>query len=262
MYPVCRMHLISGRISRGNPKRKLNKENEEKEGKIMTQGLLCQNLEKHVLSTAKWSYESIKERLIIRPINYTDHQHELKDIVCKVCGDIALVLYAILYDDAIGLGTTKVNKECLEIWKKGIEEVFEDAMNNTYLKALPRLYLNPLDANNPTYKKGAFMSANSKITKIGEMQAPMVTTTRQINGAIVMFYPEVKERLAELFDGSFYIAFTSIHEARIHRVGSVTPRMILRTLNEVNSIFPGNEVLSRKVYLYDAESKRMEPLML
>ena len=86
----------------------------------------------------------------------------------------------------------------------------------------------------------------------------MVTTTRQLNGAIAMFYPGVKERLAELFDGSFYIAFTSLHEARVHRVGSISPRRIHRALNDINERFPKNEVLSRMVYLYDAQEKSME----
>ena len=38
-------------------------------------------------------YEFIRNRLIVRPINFTDNKYELKDCVYKKIGDIALVLY-------------------------------------------------------------------------------------------------------------------------------------------------------------------------
>lgn len=108
----------------------------------------------------------------------------------------------------------------------------------------------------------SFMSLDSDITEIGRMQVPVVTTTRQINGAIAMFYPGVKEKIADLFGGSFYVAFTSIHDARVHRVGSISPRRILRTLKDVNNAFSHDELLSRKVFLYDDENKSFETLEL
>ena len=208
------------------------------------------------------NYEVIKERLIIRPINYTNNKYELKDISHKVCGDIALVLYIVLYDDERGLGTTKINRKQFEIWEKDFDEVFDEALVNTNIKALPRMYMNPIDTFRPSYEKGAFMSLDSDITEIGRMQVPVVTTTRQMNGAIAMFYPGVKEKIADLFGGSYYVAFTSIHDARVHRVGSISPKRILRTLKDINNEFPADELLSGKVFLYDDESKTFEALEL
>lgn len=208
------------------------------------------------------NYEAIKGRLIIRPLNYTNNKYKLKEILHKVCGDIALVLYVILYDDERGLGTTKIHKEQFEMWQKDFGEVFDEALVNTNIKALPRMYMNPIDTFKPSYEKGAFMSLDSDITEIGRMQVPVVTTTRQINGAIAMFYPGVKEKIADLFGGSFYVAFTSIHDARVHRVGSISPRRILRTLKDVNNAFSHDELLSRKVFLYDDENNSFETLEL
>ena len=57
-------------------------------------------------------YEFIRNRLIVRPINFTDNKYELKDCVYKKIGDIALVLYVLLYDDEkMGLGTVKAQKD-------------------------------------------------------------------------------------------------------------------------------------------------------
>ena len=70
----------------------------------------------------------------------------------------------------------------------------------------------------------------------------------------------VKERIAEMFDGSFYVAFTSIHEARVHRVGGWSPNRIKCSLDGVNRDFDREELLSRNVYLYNAKEKTFKAL--
>ena len=89
-----------------------------------------------------------------------------------------------------------------------------------------------------------------------------MTTTRQVNGAIAMFYPGVKEKIAELFDSGFYVAFTSINDARIHHKDSISPRVVLHSLKEINRKFDPNDTLSRKVYYYDRDKKTFDPLSL
>ena len=54
------------------------------------------------------------------------------------------------------------------------------------------------------------MALNSDIKSLSAHAVPTITTTSQMNGAIAMFYPGVKERLAELFGGDYYVAFTSV----------------------------------------------------
>ena len=216
------------------------------------------NVAKHLMD-----YEVIKERLIIRPINYTDNKYELKEAVHKVHGDIALVLYVKLYDNKErGLGTTKIHKDVFESWGRDFDEVWEAALINTNIDALPRMYMTVTECIKPPYDRGAFMSLNSDIKKIGKMQVPTVTTTRQVNGAIAMFYPGVKEKIAELFDSSFYVAFTSINDARIHHKDSISPRVVLHSLKEINRKFDPNDTLSRKVYYYDRDKKTFDPLSL
>ena len=216
------------------------------------------NVAKHLMD-----YEVIKERLIIRPINYTDNKYELKEAVHKVHGDIALVLYVKLYDNKErGLGTTKIHKDVFESWGRDFDEVWEAALINTNIDALPRMYMTVTECIKPPYDRGAFMSLNSDIKKIGKMQVPTVTTTRQVNGAIAMFYPGVKEKIAELFDSGFYVAFTSINDARIHHKDSISPRVVLHSLKEINRKFDPNDTLSRKVYYYDRDKKTFDPLSL
>ena len=207
-------------------------------------------------------YEFMKKRLMMRCVNYDDHKLELQQYVHKVYGDIAVVLYAKLYDDYRGLGAMKIPQELLSDWNVAEDVLLEEALINTYIYAQPRLYTNLWDTLKTPVSKGAFMSVASDIESIEKFQVPLVTTTKKMNGAIAMFYPGVKEKIAKLFGGSYYIAFTSIHEARIHHCDSVSPNLVAKSLQDVNDNSEKEEILSRQVFCYDAEKKIFEPCVL
>ena len=207
-------------------------------------------------------YEFIRNRLIVRPINFTDNKYELKDCVYKKIGDIALVLYVLLYDDEkMGLGTVKAQKAFIDKWEKDYGEIWEDALRNTNVWAPPRMYMRAEDLMDPPYTQGAFMAFGYKLEKINPLFAPTITTVKKKNGAIAMFYPGVLEKLAEICGGSYYVSFTSIHDVRIHPVSTVQPRRILRSLKDVNKMFnQASDILSRQIFVYDNEKKELKPM--
>ena len=175
---------------------------------------------------------------------------------------MALVLYVLIRDDEKGIDSAKIPKEMLKKWGMDAEEILDAALLNTYCMAQPRMYLSPFECINPPFERGAFMSFNSPITSLDKWSIPTVTTTKLTNGAIAMFYTGVKEKIAELYGDSYYVVFTSIHEARTHCRGVYPPRDILRSLKETNRVFPKEEMLSNKVYYYDREKGTFEALML
>ena len=202
------------------------------------------------------NYEAMKKHLIIRPINFTDNRFTLKNHVYRQVGDIALVLYMVICESKeMGLNTAKVPKPSYDKWSSSSGKIWEDALMNTYVLAPPRMYMNPMDTVHPPYTKGAFMAIGGKPDKIYPLQVPTLTTTKQTNGAIAMFYPGVMEKISEMAGGNFYAAFTSIHDVRIHCEKSIPPRHILQNLKSVNDHFDPAEILSRKVFFYNAKSK-------
>ena len=209
-------------------------------------------------------YNAIKESLIIRPINYPNNKYELKEAIYKMYGDVALVLYVLLYDNKeMGLGTTKLAKKIFEGWNKDLQEVWDAALVNTYMTAPPRMYMDYKDAINPPYQRGAFMAMNSDMSKISMFQIPTITTTKQRNGAIAMFYPGVQEKIFEMVGGDYYVAFTSVDDVKIHVAGSIKPRSVLQNLKQVNKQFNTKEdVLSNKVFKYSGEKGKLEVLEL
>ncbi len=238
----------------------------EKEGWDKVEYILQENISlaantnlDHVF-THLTEYEVMKNRLMIRLVNYSDNALELQKHVCKIYGDIALVLYSVLYNDQRGLGSIKMPKDIVEAWDKDVDTIFDEALNNTYAQAQPRLYTNLWDTLQPPVGKGVFMSDNGDVRSVEKFQVPLLTTTKKINGAVAMFYPGVKEKIAELIGTSYYVAFTSIHEARIHHCDSISLKMIEDSLRDVNEHFNSAEVLSRLVFYYDAEKKTFQPL--
>lgn len=205
-------------------------------------------------------YDAIKDRLIIRPINYTDNKYALKDAIYKLHGDIALVLHMIYADsEPFGLQTIRIYKNMTGDWGKDLDEVWEDALINTSKKYPVRVYTKMFAITDPKNAKDIFAEEFNE--KVSKSNVPLVTTTREINGAAAMFYSGVKEKLAEMIGGSYYVAFTSLHEARIHSVDNFTARRVLFLLKGNNQDFP-NDLLSRRVFKYDAYKKTFEQLNL
>lgn len=207
-------------------------------------------------------HEAVKGRLFLRPLSYNNFAWEAGGYIYRRVEDIALVLYVLIRDDEKGIDSAKIPKEMLKKWGMDADEVLDEAMLNTYCMAQPRIYLSPFECINPPFERGAFMSFNSPITALDKWSIPTVTTTKLTNGAIAMFYTGVKEKIAELYGDSYYVAFTSIHEARTHCRGAYPPRDILKSLKETNRVFPKEEMLSNKVFYYDREKGTFEALLL
>ena len=83
-----------------------------------------------------------------------------------------------------------------------------------------------------------------------------LSTTIRSNGAVAVFLPGVAERLSELLEGDFYAVFTSVHEVMIHSVVESNEMDLKATLlDTLEEATPEADVLTKKVYRYDKESK-------
>jgi len=211
------------------------------------------------------TYEGIKDRLIIRPLNYDINESRIEGFIYKTVADIALTLYAIVLDDRENgiLNTIKIPFEVVETWEDITpEEVFENAMQNTANYYSPRLYTNIFDLDNTPIKNCALMDKGYSITELSDNTVTLLTTDRKTNGAIAAFLPGVLDRVCKLYGNSdFYIAFTSIHDAMVHKVGTIDPESIKRNVTETNRIFASDETLSNKVWLYSADSKEFKAVL-
>jgi len=203
------------------------------------------------------SYGKIRDKLIIRPLSLKYNKAQLEEFVYKTVGDIALVLYAVVLDDSENncLNTIKIPKQIFEKWNIDKDTLFLSTLLNTNVYAMPRMYTSLLNFESTPESESAFMSVDSTAGHLRAETIPLVTTTRKTNGAVAMFYPGVKEKIAEMFGDSFYVAFTSIHEAMLHKKGTFDPSSIRRHVRATNKAFGPEETLSDNVYFYDMNTK-------
>ena len=211
------------------------------------------------------TYEGIKDRLIIRPLNYDINESKVEGCIYKRVDDIALTVYAIVLDDRKNgiLNTIKIPLEVVETWE-GVtpEEVFENAMKNTSQYYNPRLYTNIFEVETTPFKECAIMEKGYAVKELNNDTIALLTTDRKTNGAIAAFLPGTLERISKLYGNSdFYIAFTSIHEAMTHKKGSIAIESIKRNVTETNRIFGNDDTLSNKVWLYSAETKELTAVL-
>lgn len=215
----------------------------------------------HVIAEKFDSYAATKDILIVRPIHIDAEfygKHEQMPFMYKAISDIALVVYGIVADKDGILNTVKLPMELIEEWEKENEidedDVFEQAMRNTEERYKAALYTNIFDIENTPILDCMLMENGYRVTELTDNTVALITTTKKTNGAIAMWYSGVKEKISELYGGSsFYAAFTSIHEAIIHKAGTISIDSIRRNVTETNRIFGPHDTLSDKVWYYNAE---------
>lgn len=215
----------------------------------------------HVIAEKFDSYAATKDILIVRPIHIDAEfygKYEDMPFMYRSISDIALVVYGIVADKDGILNTVKLPMELIEKWEKENEideyDVFEQAMRNTEERYKAALYTNIFDIENTPILDCMLMENGYRVTELTDNTVALITTMKKTNGAIAMWYSGVKEKISELYGGSsFYAAFTSIHEAMIHKAGTISVDSIRRNVTETNRIFGPHDTLSDKVWYYNAE---------
>ena len=208
-----------------------------------------------------WNYETVKDSLFIRLLNYDDNSKELSNAVYKRIGDIVQVLYMKVSECDGNIMSTKIFKSVVEKWKEdGLtlseDNILEEALRNTERMYPPRIYRWDQMLFNPEYEGEEFMSPGTEEVISQDFIGNCLTTAKKTNGAVAIFYPGVAERFADVLDSDLYLVFTSV-EVMVHKadaVDAVDLSIILQdTLEEAT---PKEDFLTRKIYKYEKDTHR------
>lgn len=209
------------------------------------------------------NYSFVKDKLIIRPLNYDKNSHLLDNCIYNTFYDIVLVLYVVLDDSPEkGLISAKVPSEVLTAWNMSKDEVLDKAMKNTEKFAPARMFVNIEDIMNntkkPSFDNGKFMEEDSPEYNVSENDHPFITTTKQLNGAAALFYPGIKEKLGEIMKGNYYVSFLSINEAVLQKENTIPPEKLLKMLRDNNTLFDDDDTLTNNLYFYNVCENKFE----
>lgn len=197
-------------------------------------------------------YDKIKGDLFIRLLNLDRNREELQDSIYQTVGDIALVLYARLGELEGNRTSIKIKRHILEKWEKDEGMVFENALLNTYFLSPPRIYYWEKLFFDSDYEGENFMNLLADIEIGKDVVGNCLSTTIRTNGAVAIFLPGVADRIGNLMNGGFYMAFTSVHEVMIHSDRYSDPEDLKAILKEtVEDSTPEEDFLTYYIYHYD-----------
>ena len=210
-------------------------------------------------SRYKKQYEKMKKDLFIRLLNKKRHEKELKNAVYKEVGDIVGVLYLRLGRQDGCISSMKIRKDILAEWKLTEEEVWKNAVENTLLMTPPRIFRWEELLVNPFYSGEVFMDDGKFSFGDRENFAGLcLSTALRTNGAVAVFLPGVTQRLADLLNDSFYIVFTSIHEAMIHAAENVYPEALIKVMHDsIKEATSEQDFLTDKLYFYNRNEEKI-----
>lgn len=211
-----------------------------------------------------WESDAESGRLIIKPLAHPRHREELKTGICWVFGDIALTLYLLVCDAGEDFLAVKMNRDMISGGDMTDEVLLTNALLNTYRKMPPRLYYGTDACRQYNRDYGVFMPGEKGkriVIHPDDEQEGLhgyrVTTRNGLNGAVALFYPGVKERLAELLDGDYYVGFTSVHEAAVYPARHKALSELKTAIQRTNILYAREEVLTNRVYRYSCSRKEL-----
>lgn len=210
-------------------------------------------------------YNAIRDRLIIRVINYECNMGLLNSLPHRRVQDLCVIYVVVLSEISESIATVTVNHNLLKMWGISEEELSIQAYRNN-LKLLPYVFMSIEDQimslKNKDYFKGSRTETECGIIcKEYDTQHPLYIVTNRINlyAASVLVYPDILHRISQELGGDYIIIPSSVHEILCIKDDDLTEYdEILRMVREVNTHdVLREEVLSDSIYVYRTAGKML-----
>ena len=198
-------------------------------------------------------FETVKDKLALRVINYEKNEKLLKEIPHKKFLDLAITFRVIYGKHRGSLVATEVTNNLLESWDISVDELFEIATENS-VRLLP--------AQNMSLEKMVFGWDDEEAEQCQDIipKIYVLTNMQGINGAASMLYPGVLKMIAHQLDSELLILPSSVHEVLYLKyekgIDAKAFGNIVKTINE-NDVAK-EEVLSDSVYIYRRKNDSLE----
>ncbi len=178
--------------------------------------------------------ESLGE-MIVKPLSYLSNRDMLEDSIYWKFGDIALVLYLLAGGDSQRESAVRVSRELADKWNVQDDILLTNALLHSSSAMPPRFYRNR-DARGWGYR---------------------LTNADGADGALSLFYPGVREHLASLLGGDYYVGFFNVNEAVIYPVKKRILAELKTAVRYANVVFGEQERLTDRVYRYSCSQGRL-----
>lgn len=194
------------------------------------------------------AWEKVKPMVAYKLINKDRNRELLEQIPHRDVLDLAMVFFVAV--EQYGGSILIYNSHC-EMWKVGVEELYEAAEENT-----PRIC--PLRLQTMKELLGLGDVFDEELEKAAPMY--ILSNEKKVCGAAAFLYPESLKGIADRIESDFYILPSSIHETIIfpseEKEETEWLTDMVRTVNE--TMVSAEEVLGDNVYFYSRESGELK----
>lgn len=192
-----------------------------------------------------------KDKLRLKVAPHGRYQYS----VVKTIGDIDIVAYLLLSETKEDITSAAFSFTWCDQLGVDVPEIWRIAEQNTKAKEHPMAIslMDILEDPRNIYNVNSFLDPSFGLN---DKKAPLVITNRKrFNGAAAIFLPKVADRIGELLESDYYIAFTSVHEAIIHVEGEIDVDNIKGAMGVVKDTTTSDEFVTTNVYKYTRETR-------
>ena len=219
------------------------------------------------------NFAQVKDKIIFRVIGADSNRDILQKIPHRMENDMALVYRVLLDKGEEGTMSALVNGMLQKEWGVTEKELYDLALVNTQ-REFPAVFrpmaeiMKEMMVKEFTGVDPASMDAETRAffeemfsDDMLDAKLPMyvLTNDRTSEGAAALFYPEMKEQIAEKVGGDYFVLPSSVHEVLIVPDDGIIDFQELKNMvNEVNQteVSP-MDVLTGEVYFYDKEAHQL-----
>ena len=205
------------------------------------------------------SYDNVKDKLTVRLLE-KQRNHEFLSTMpyVSVGHGLAVIADINMGEERGGEWRIAVNNNVLASLGVDKERLFSDAMSSATIYDRAEL----VDMNSALFRpeKENLLDRDEPIDpdEIGGMY--VLTNESGSLGAAALFYPDVKEKTAELLGGDYYILPSSIHEVIIVPASAgINEKELCDMVKQANrTVVDEKDILSDNVYHYSRDDRRLD----
>lgn len=206
--------------------------------------------------------EELRRRLFFRLVHYEKNRELLEKTAHIKFLDMALVYYVFVYHDDKTVGSMRVNASLFHHFGWNEEEMYQEVLANTRRLFPEKItsisqFLEELSEADLLDEEFSLMDQESLFRQEGV--SILITNTAGVNGAAVIVYPDLLQKLAGEIGYNLFLLPSSVHEILVLPDNGKLPvgqleEMVAAVNRECVS---PEEVLSDHVYYYNADSDRL-----
>lgn len=226
--------------------------------------IICRQCSTYTLPVdGEWfeAFENVRERIILKVVNYEKNQQQLEKCPFIRKLDLALTFRILVEEEKVQIGTVLITEDMTEQWEVTAEELYEWAVDN--MRRLWKGVLEPVQDMARELMDGQMLDEYDIFLKehpeAANMPMYVLTNEIQLNGAAALFYTDYLKNFALSVGCDVFVLPSSIHEVLLIPVMEGMSAWYLRqVVEEVNhQLVSEEERLSHHVYRYLYNSGRL-----